>query len=366
MARQQSVIHHVLPGREVQARGAMNLTEDAQISFADLQSIGIGGLEQLAASAYAAMDTAVTGPALSPSSTIPLQVLQTWLPGVIRQATQPTTIDELVGVMTVGAWEDEEIALNIAEPVAKAELYGDFSNIPLASYATSQEYRTVFRFEQGFQVSKLEEARQAKAGFNVAQEKRLSAELSLNLSRNRIGFYGFGLSTARNYGLLNDPNLPAYVSAAAAWSGATFAQITGDFIGMFNRMEVAGKGLIKDDTRITVVLPLGYRQYLAVMNQTATKSVAEWLTENYPNIRIMYTPEFLAANGGANVAYMWADEVPIQGNTGSNQTIAQIVPSRFQVLGSEQRAKGYIEDFTNATAGVLVMKPWAVQRLTGL
>lgn len=361
-----SIIHHTLTGREAVARGPLVLTEDAQFTFQQLRAIGIGGLEHLGNAAIAAMDSAIVGPALTPSSAIPAEFLRTWLPGVIRQATQPTTIDELVGVMTVGQWSDEEIYMNIAEPVGKAELYGDASNVPLASYATSQDYRTVYRFEQGFMVGKLEEDRQSRAGFQAGTEKRESAELSLDLTRNFIGFYGFAQPNSRTFGLLNDPNLPAYVSAAAAWSAATFDQITGDFMGMFSRMEIAGKGLIKEDTQIVITLPIGFKQYLNKSNANGTLTVLGWLKENYSNVRIQTTPEFNLANGGANVVYMWAENIQVKGNTGTNQTIGQLVPSRFQVLGTEQRVKGYVEDYTNATAGVIVFRPWAVQRLTGI
>ena len=49
--------------------------------------------------------------------------------------------------------------------LVKAELYGDHTNVPLASYAQDQERRGLVRFELGFQVGKLEEARQSSAGF---------------------------------------------------------------------------------------------------------------------------------------------------------------------------------------------------------
>jgi hypothetical protein len=361
-----STVHHVLTGREVQARGPLRLDPDKEWTFDDLRAIGIGGLHHLGNAAVASMDTAIVGPALTPSSAIPAEFLRTWMPGVLRQATQPATIDELVGIQTIGAWSDQEIYVNVSEPVAKAELYGDYSNVPLASYATQLDYRTVFRFEQGFQVGKLEEDRQARAGFNSGTEKRFSAELSLDLSRNAIGYNGFAISGSRTFGLLNDPNLPAYVSTAAAWSTATFDQIIADLTGMFNRIEVAGRGIIKEDMQIVLALPIGFKQYLAKTNTNGSLTVRQWLTENYPNVRIETTPNFNLANGGANVAYMWVESVPVTGNTATDQTIIQAVPSRFQVLGTEQRVKGYVEDFTNATAGVWVLKPWAVQRLTGL
>ena len=36
------------------------------------------------------------------------------------------------------------------------------------------------------------------------------------------------------------------------------------------------------------------------------------------------------------------------------------------MLGSEKGAKHYTEDFLMATAGVMVKRPWAVKRYTGL
>jgi hypothetical protein len=71
------------------------------------------------------------------------------------------------------------------------------------------------------------------------------------------------------------------------------------------------------------------------------------------------------ANGGANVAYLFADSVDDGGSDGG-ATFVQIVPAKFQALGTEKQAKGYIEDFSNATAGIMVKRPFAVQRLTGI
>jgi hypothetical protein len=42
------------------------------------------------------------------------------------------------------------------------------------------------------------------------------------------------------------------------------------------------------------------------------------------------------------------------------------VLTKFQVLGVEQKAKGYLEDYTNATAGIMCKRPYAVIRRSGL
>lgn len=352
----QSKHHFYLSGREARRRGPLVVGSTDKLTYTDLEKIGIGGIN--------AMDTALTGPAIHSGGIVNRYLLQTWLPGVIRQATQVKLIDEIAGVLNAGNWHDEEIVQRTAGPVGKAELYGDHSNIPLANYLGGMEARQVVRFEQGFQVGRLEEARQNAEGFQAAEEKRNAAIESLDESRNYIGFYGFAATNSRTFGLLNDPNLPAYSAATADWLTATFAQLTGDFDGMFAEIEGASGGLIRDDTRITFLLPLGYRSVLSRANTTALgQTFREWINENYPNNRVIFVPELVGANGGLDVAYLYADAVD-DGSSADNASIVQVVPTRYQVLGSENRVKGYIEDATNATAGVFVLRPWAFARRT--
>ncbi|MEY0016935.1 major capsid family protein, partial [Providencia rettgeri] len=255
---------------------------------------------------------------------------------------------------------------NVATPTGKAELYGDHTNVPLASYVQDQERRGIVRFEQGFQVGKLEGARQTAAGYEAATEKRNAAVESLEQGRERIGYYGFNSPETRVFGLLNEPNLPAYETASRPWKGGTFESITSDFTFMFSQIEMNSGGIIKDSTPITVLLPLGFRSTLNISNPVARgETVNQWVKENYPNIRFVFSPELAGANGGADVAYMFADSVD-DGSTATSATLLQVVPVKYQLLGSESTIKGYLEDATNATAGIFVTRPWAISRLSGI
>ncbi|EPO8148139.1 major capsid family protein, partial [Morganella morganii] len=105
---------------------------------------------------------------------------------------------------------------------------------------------------------------------------------------------------------------------------------------------------------------------LNVANPVARgETVYQWIKENYPNMRLVFSPEYVGANGGADVVYMFAETVD-DSSTATNATIIQVVPAKYQLLGSENKAKGYLEDATNATAGIIVTRPWAVTRLTGI
>lgn len=345
-----------MSGRDVKKHGQLNINPGQKWTYAELEQIGFGNL--------AAMDSALTGPAMN-GGLINHQMLQSVLPGLIRTATRVRVLDEITGVLNAGNWHDEEIVLNVATPTGKAELYGDHTNIPLASYVQDQENRGLVRFEQGFQVGKLEEARQSAIGFDPTAEKRNAATESLEQSRERVGYYGFNSPETRVFGLLNDPNLPAYETATAKWKNGSFAEITKDIGDMFARLEANSGGLIKDDTPLTLVMPLGYRSALNVANPVARgETVSQWIKENFPNMRYVFSPEFAGANGGADAVYMFAETVD-DGSTATSATILQVVPVKYQLLGSENQIKGYLEDATNATAGVFVTRPWAITRLTG-
>lgn len=354
----RSQIHTSFTGRELVQRGPLQLTEDqALAALPQLAKIGIG------------MDSALVGPAGGNLGT-PAQFLQNWLPGIVRQVTKIRNADALMGVQTVGSWEDEEVIQTAAELTGKAELYGDVTNIPLAGYNATYERRSIIRFEQGVMMGTLEEARAAKANISMAVEKRAAAAESLDIIRNRVAFYGYNQPDTRVFGFLNDPNLPAYANVAAGaggltWALKTFLEITRDIREMVTALVTQSGGRIRpQDTDMTLALPLGFEEYMGVTSDFGI-SVGDWLSKTYPRVRVETAPELSGANGGANVAYMYAERVADSGTDGG-EVIVQIVPARFQALGTEKRAKGVVEDYTNALAGVMTKRPYGVVRRSGL
>ena len=326
-----------------------------------IRSMGLDGM---------AMDDA-QGLITTASISNPVQFLQSWLPGFVRVMTAARRIDEIVGVTTAGKWDDEEVIQGVLEPLGEAALYGDYTTIPLSSWNVNFERRTVIRWEKGIKVGLLEDARSARVRINNAAEKRSAAALALDIVRNRVGFYGFNGGANRTYGFLNDPSLPAYSTAAATgsgsstlWSAKSFLNITADLRGMFARLQAASQDQVNVETSpTTLVLATNVYQYLSVTSDFGI-SVRKWLADTYPKCRVLSAPELNLANGGANVAYLFADSVEDGGSDGG-ATFAQIVPAKFQALGTEKQAKGYIEDFSNATAGVMVKRPYAIVRRSG-
>lgn len=371
-----SKIHSVIEGRNVRPL-VMDAKQIAAMTMDDVNALSQIGINvNPVGGNLSAMfrDMGVEGMAMDDTQGLvtvasvatPVQFLQAWLPGLVRVLTQARKADDLMGIMTAGAWEDEEVVQTVMEPTGSAVLYGDYTNVPLASWNPSYERRTVLRWEQGFQVGLLEDARAARARINSAAEKRNAAALSLDIIRNSVGFLGFNGGNNRTYGFLNDPSLPAYVNVAGGvWSAKTYLQITADIRAAMAALQLAGKGLIDvKKTPIVLAVALSCDQFLTVTSDFGN-SVNEWIKTTYPNVRVEAVPELDAANGGANVFYLYAESVPDSGTDGG-QTWAQIVPAKFQALGTEKRVKGYVEDFSNALAGVMLKRPFAVVRRSGI
>lgn len=307
----------------------------------------------------------------TPSVGAQIQFLQAWLPGFVRVVSAARKIDTLIGIQTVGAWEDEEVVQGVLEPLGSAAVYMDNSNIPLASWNANFERRTVVRFEQGFQVGALEEARSARMRISTAAEKRTGAALALDIQRNRVGFYGFNNGDNRTYGFLNDPALPAYVTlpvgagGQTTWATKTFLEITKDLRAALSQLRINSRDVIDPkETKITLAVATKAVDALTTVSDFGI-SVNNWLNTNYPNVRVVSAPELDDANGGVGVFYLYADSVD-DGASDDSATFAQVVPAKFMALGVEKRAKGYVEDFANATAGVMTKRPFAVIRYSGV
>lgn len=376
----KSVEHSFKSGRSFANGGAVNMGATDVAHYAALAGVGINLSEPIVrqmveAHGFDGNDVGIApvpiGVSTTPSIAAQIQFLQAWLPGFVRVLTAARKIDELIGMSTVGQWEDEEVVQGVLEPIGVAVPYTDWGNIPLASWNLNWERRTIVRFEQGFSVGKLEELRTARMRVSTSAEKRTSAALSLDIQRNRVGFYGYNSGANRTYGFLNDPNLPAYVAVpngaggSGLWTNKTMLEMIRDIRVALGALRTNSQDTIDPKkAKITLVLPTNRVDLLTTITDFGISGL-DWFKSNYPNVRIESAPELNDANGGAAVFYLYAESVD-DGSSDDSRTFVQAVPAKFFALGVEKRAKVYIEDFSNATAGVMVKRPYAVYRGTGI
>lgn len=366
----KSVCHSYIPARQL--KPLVMSAQDAADTAA-LAQIGIGWPDKTLAqmAGHFAADDA-QGLFSTASIGTPIQFLQAWMPGFVRGITAVRKIDELIGIGTYGKWHDAEVVQGVLEPTGNAVPYDDYAPVPLGSWNTNFERRSVVRFEQGIKVGMLEDARAAEIKLNNAAEKRNAATTALEIQRNVIGFSGYNSGNNRTYGFLNDPALPAYVnvpagaSASTLWSGKTFLEILADIRTAVATLITQSQGVVDPNSQdTTLALGTASIAYLSVVNVQGTQSVQEWISKTFPLMRVVSAPQLNAANGSANVFYLFAESVD-DGASDDSRVFAQVVPAKFMALGVGKDAKSYTEDYTNATAGVMCKRPYAVTRFSGI
>lgn len=405
MYRQPSKVHSRQSGRNLKPLEMGAVTDQAVSALAKIGMVfdrntvtqQIRHLNDIGAFESSAMDSNFMATATQASIPTPIQFLQNWLPGFVKVLTAARKIDEVIGIQTVGSWEDEEIVQGIVEPAAMATEYGDLTNIPLASWNTNFERRTIVRGELGITVGLLEEGRAAAMRLNSAETKRQAAAVGLEIFRNAVGFYGWNSGKGRTFGILNDPNLLPYYSApfgawgAAPASGSTinekWQQIIADIRFAIVQLRVqSGDNIDPLKAKMTMVLPTNKVDYLSITTEFGI-SVSDWLTQTYKGLRIVSALEFQGAGPAADstggvpittapfqntdksdVFYLFLDEVDssVDGSTDDGSVFSQLVQTKFITLGVEKKAKSYVEDYSSATAGALCKRPWACVRVVGI
>ena len=373
-----SQVHSFIAPRGIEAM-AMDAADVQAWQYLERYGININGFKnrQLAKMLEYAMDSNDVGPLPAPLSslstaTIPglLQFLQNWLPGLVRVITAVREADNFMGIMTAGAWDDEQVVWRGIEGLGTAQPYTDAGNIALMSWNPEFIARHVVRFEAGFQVAPLEEQRSSRVQISSADEKRIMCAEALEVQRNRVAFYGYNDGSGQTYGYLNDPNLPAYVtvangaSASPLWSTKTTLEIIADLRQGLTALQIQSKGRITSlKPPFLLTIPTGYENYLGTPTELGY-SVFEYMERTYKNVRFESAPELADANGGSSAIYYQAEDV-VDSGTDDGRVWVQCVPTKMYTLGVEKKVKGYVEGFSNATAGAGLKRPYAVYRQTG-
>lgn len=361
--------HSYIPARQVRALEGFKPEQ-----YRSLTRLGIGlddnAVRRLmngdaARKSMFAMD-AVQPTVTTASVGTPVQFLQNWLPGFVFVITAARNIDDLIGVQITGQWEDEQVVQGILERTGFTSLYGDYTNVPLSSWNTNFNYRTVVRFEEGMKVGILDAARAARLQVDDAGTKRQASALALEIIRNTVGFSGFNGGDNNTYGFLNDPGLGSYVQvptgvAGYTWSVKTFLEICKDIRTAVVALRTQSQNTI-DPAKVDLTLAVASNSvdWLSTTSDFGI-SVSDWLKTAYPRIRVVSAPQLNNANASDNVFYLFADKI-VDMSTDGGRVWIQPVPSKFQVLGVQQLAKAYEEDYSNATAGAMCKRPYAVVR----
>ena len=307
------------------------------------------------------------GAVMDAEATVPTSpFLQFIVPAVVRAQIAPLKAQKLLGVDMVGRSFDREIVYKTTQSKGYADAYTDFSNMPLSDFSIGFKTRDIVVLQAGLEVKWLEEQQYGAANINALQEKMTSLNFALNTAINEIGFRG--VSGGRTYGILNDPDLLPYETAPKTWGTCTFAELQAQISLMATKVREQSFNIVEPTTDAMILaIPIVTRATLDINNSLNTKSVLGWIKETYPNWTIETVAQFSGANGGANVAYLYAETVVGDiGSTDNKAVFSLGMQAQNQVIGAGKVLSTFQSQSISATSGCAVKRAYAVTRWTGV
>lgn len=278
-----------------------------------------------------AMDAA--GPALTgqpplttvPSSAIPA-LLTTFIdPDILLIKFAANKAARILGADGTGErkkgdWTEMVAMFPVLEHTGQVTSYGDYENGGSAGINFTFPQRQSYHFQNVIQYGEREIAMAAKAQIDIASQKKRASTLVTEKFQNNSYFYG--VSGLQNYGILNDPGLPASIQpgpkafnsqAHGPWitSGvitATPNEIYNDIQSLYIQLVLQSDGLVELDQESALVLAMSPSTQVALTAANSFNvSVMDLLKKNFPNMRFETAVQYNGTAG--NLVQMIALDV---------------------------------------------------------
>jgi hypothetical protein len=244
-----------------------------------------------------AMDATIFQPQLTtdPNSGVP-SLLTTFIdPTVYEILFSPNQASEIFGEQRKGTWLDDTAMFPVVEHTGEVSSYGDRNENGRAGANTNWPQRQQYLYQTNKEYGERELARAGLARLNWVSEIDQAAATVMSKYENLTYFYG--VKGLQNYGILNDPNLPAAITPSpkanggVTWftaGGAPNAQaneVYNDIVAIFENLVNVNAGLIDKDSPMTLAMAPGSAVALTFTN-TFNVNVEDLLKKNFKNLKV--------------------------------------------------------------------------------
>lgn len=311
-----------------------------------------------------------------PNSAVPA-LLTTYIdPKVYEILFSPVKAAEILGEDKTGDWTMDTAMFPVVEHTGEVSSYGDHNNNGRAGANTNWPQRQAYVFQTIISYGDREQARAGLAKINWSSELQKSAATLLNRYSNLT--YLFGVYGLQNYGITNDPNLPAALTPSTKANGgvtwftaggspnASPNEVYNDIVQMYEQLVQVNLGLVDKDTKMKLVMSPGSAVALTFTNSFDV-NVEDLLKKNFPGMEIETVPQYGAqtvANSqgiaGGNLVQLIADDIEGQqtGFCSYNEKLRS-----FPII---REMSAYKQKQISGTWGTVIRMPVAFVQMLGV
>ena len=324
------------------------LERDAGIVF-------MGGAKKLLDDNIAAALAMDAQPALTTvgNSGIPAWMLNYVDPKLIEVVLQPMKTAEIFGEVKKGDWTTETATFMTVEPTGEVSSYGDYNNNGVSGVNVNFPQRQSYHYQVFTRWGEREVARAGEAKIDYVSRVNKASVNALNRFQNKT--YLFGVAGLQNYGILNDPSLPASTAAAKTWATSTGEEVYESIRKLFQALLKQTAGKIDMQTPMLLVCSPTASFELTKTNQYNV-NVADQLKKNFPNLRVETIPEYSAASG--EVVQLIVEELDGQ------RTLECGFTEKMRAHNMVLEASSIKQKKSQGTWGAIIYRPFCIATMT--
>ena len=296
------------------------------------------------------------------SSGIPA-FLSTYIdPKLIEILVNPMKAAEIAGLETKkGDWVMETAMFPVVESTGEVSSYGDYSENGMAGVNVNYPQRQSYHYQVVTQWGERELEKAGLGRIDWANRLNISSVLTLNKYQNKT--YFFGVAGLENYGILNDPNLPASISpntkaaGGTSWTLATALEVISDIQSLYSQLQTQANGLIELDTPMTLAMsPIA--EVALTKTTEFNVNVRDILKKNFPNMEVKTAPEYNTTAG--EVLQLFANEIEGQ------RTMEVAFTEKLRAHPIKIELSSFKQKKSQGTWGAIIYRPIFVAAMLGV
>lgn len=283
-------------------------------------------------------------------------------PKLIEILVAPMKAAEIAGEeIKKGDWTTETAMFPVVESTGETSSYGDYSENGVAGANTNFPQRQSYPYQVMTQWGERELEKASLARIDWANRVNIASVLTLNKFQNKS--YFFGVAGLQNYGMLNDPSLPASISptvkaaGGTSWTNATALEVLADIQALYTQLQSQANGLVELDSVMTLAMsPLS--EVALTKTTEFNVNVADILKKNFPKMTVKTAPEYNTESG--EFVQLIADEIEGQ------RTLSVAFTEKLRAHPIVVRPSSFVQKKSQGTWGAIIYRPIFVASMIGV
>lgn len=255
--------------------------------------------------------------------------------------------------MKKGDWTTETATFMTVEPTGEVSSYGDYNNNGVSGVNVNFPQRQSYHYQVFTRWGEREVARAGEAKIDYVARVNEASVNALNRFQNKT--YLFGVKGLQNYGVLNDPSLPASTAAAKTWANSTGEEVYESIRKLFQTLLKQTGGKIDMNTPLLLVCSPTASVDLTKTNQYNV-NVIDQLKKNFPNLRVETIPEYSATSG--ETVQLIVEELDGQ------RTLDCAFTEKMRAHNMVLEASSIKQKKSQGTWGAIIYRPFCIATMT--